>query len=117
MPSNIERIYSGMANNNLVSISVNTGALGGHLHEISSITLNLFCSIDMGYHDFQLMQGNEKLGGKFDDIVFRYRKVEGGPWACRFIQSKHKANPKQQTINGKRLLEDKKGDFSLAKYF
>ena len=66
------------------------------------------------------MPGN---GGKFDDLVFRYRQIivpEKGTtqegYRYRFLQAKHKQDESLK-ITASQLLKGDEGDFSLSKYF
>ncbi|XP_057373164.1 uncharacterized protein LOC130694041 [Daphnia carinata] len=81
----------------------------------------LFCirALGAGYR-FELGKGREDLGGKFDDVIFRYQvpdeTPEGKHWLYRYLQAKHKENENDK-INADHLLDKGKGDFSLPKYF
>ena len=66
-----------------------------------------------GYHSFQLACNMER-GGKFDDIVFRYRKKENDPEKWRLIQAK---NTKDPPIEMSDLLYKSGENFDLIKYF
>ncbi|XP_045028711.1 uncharacterized protein LOC123471447 [Daphnia magna] len=84
--------------------------------------LTLFCvrALGAGYK-FEVTKEWEDLGGKFDDVIIRYRVVddtlEGNHWRYRFLQSKHKMHENEK-IKAIQLLEDNdRGDFSSPKYF
>ena len=66
-----------------------------------------------GYHDFALAC-NMDAAGKFDDLVFRYKKNEASQEKWRFVQAKNKVGG---PIESKELLhESKGGDLNLYKY-
>lgn len=62
--------------------------------------------------EFELTS-NDPIGGKFDDVIFKYRK--NGRWKYRFVQAKHKQE--YNLINSKQLLDMNSVDFGLPKYF
>ena len=67
-----------------------------------------------GYHDFALAC-NMDAAGKFDDLVFRYKKNEASQEKWRFVQAKNKVGG---PIDSKELLDESKGgDLNLYKYF
>ena len=66
------------------------------------------------YHSFAL-RWNMAAAGKFDDVVFRYKKNEYDQEKLRLVQAK---NRNGDCINSKQLLDpSKKGDLNLYKYF
>ena len=64
------------------------------------------------YHSFHLAC-NVKAAGKFDDVVFRYRRNEGEPEKLRLIQAK---NTETTAITADDLVSKTNGDFDLMKY-
>ena len=86
----------------------------GQLFETRLATLFLVRATQLGY-PFEIMMGNAQLGGKFDDLVFRYQTSDG-IWRYRYLQAKHKAKVNEK-IRASQLLDELAGDFSLCKYF
>ncbi|XP_059353358.1 uncharacterized protein LOC130702731 [Daphnia carinata] len=93
-----------------------------HGLKFESKLLTLFCirALEAGCK-FEVTKEREDLGGKFDDVIFRYLVVDdtlnGKPWRYRYLQAKHRQEESFK-INGTHLLEDnEKGHFSLPKYF
>ena len=67
------------------------------------------------YHSFSL-RCNMGAAGKFDDVVFRYKKNECDQEKLRLVQAKNRVG--RGCINSKQLLDpSKKGDLNLYKYF
>lgn len=66
-----------------------------HGLKFESKLLVLFCirALGAGY-TFELTKEREDLGGKFDDVIFRYHvpndKRGGKHWRYRYVQAKHK---------------------------
>ena len=92
----------------------------GHLFESKLLTLFLLRGTDAGY-PFQLASNDENMGGKFDDLIFRYEvdtPTAGKHWRYRYLQAKHSTQPDKEKITTSKLFEASKGDnFSLPKYF
>ncbi|KAI9557814.1 hypothetical protein GHT06_014563 [Daphnia sinensis] len=93
-----------------------------HGLKFESKLLTSFCvrALGAGYK-FEVTKEREDLGGKFDDVIFRYLVVddelEGKHWRYRYLQAKHKQHESDK-IDAIHLLDDNdKGDFSLPKYF
>ncbi|XP_057373173.1 uncharacterized protein LOC130694046 [Daphnia carinata] len=93
-----------------------------HGLKFESKLVALFCirALGAGYK-FEVTKEREDLGGKFDDLIFRYQVSDGTPegkrWRYRYLQAKHKQNETDK-INATHLLGDNdRGDFSLPKYF
>jgi hypothetical protein len=85
--------------------------------------LTLFCvrGLSAGYK-FELGKENEDLGGKFDDVIFRYEVPDETPagkhWRYHYLQAKHKENENDKKIKASDLLDpNPNGPFSLKKYF
>ncbi|EFX78233.1 hypothetical protein DAPPUDRAFT_320734 [Daphnia pulex] len=78
--------------------------------------------LSAGYK-FELGKENEDLGGKFDDVIFRYEVPDettaGKHWRYHYLQAKHKENENdQRKIKASDLLDpNPNGPFSLKKYF
>ena len=94
---------------------ITQNALRGQLYEINLATLFLIRATKLGYQ-FEMAMGNDQLGGKFDDLIFRYQ-IENGNWRYRYLQAKHKANTQKEKIDAHQLLAKPKGEFLLSKYF
>ncbi|XP_057373136.1 uncharacterized protein LOC130694018 [Daphnia carinata] len=83
--------------------------------------LMLFCvrALGAGYK-FELSREREDVGGKFNDVVFRYQVPDKTPedkaWRYRYLQAKHKLDESYK-IKSTQLLEDNDNDFSIPKYF
>jgi hypothetical protein len=60
-------------------------------YEIRLLLHFLVRALVNGYQSFQLAC-NMKAAGKFDDVVFRYRRNEGEPERLRLIQAKNTGN-------------------------
>ena len=90
----------------------------GHLFEIKLLTLFLIQGTKRGQR-FQLTTNDESMGGKFDDLIFRYEVgTRGGKqWRYRYLQAKHRTNEKIEKITTRDLFDKKDGTFSLQKYF
>ena len=74
-------------------------------------------------YPFELATEMPGYGGKFDDLVFKYRQsidLENGTkqewYRYRFLQAKHKQEEVRDKITATQLLSDNKDDFSLPKY-
>lgn len=83
------------------------------------LMLFLIRGIHRGYQ-FQLGADMSGMGGKFDDLIFKYRlnssTTTNSSWCYRFVQVKYKQDEAFK-INAKQLVDKNSGDFSLAKYF
>jgi hypothetical protein len=86
--------------------------------------LSLFCVRGLGAgYKFELSKEKEEEGGKLEDLIFRYEvpdeTLEGKHWRYRYLQAKHKENEGEKiTADHLGLLDyNRKGDFSLQKYF
>ncbi|XP_059351735.1 uncharacterized protein LOC132087700 [Daphnia carinata] len=92
---------------------------GSHGWKFEWDLLALFCvrGLAAGY-EFELAKEREDLGGKFDDLIFRYQVsneiCEGKHWRYRFLQAKHKQNENEK-IKATHLIDG--NDFNLLKYF
>jgi hypothetical protein len=68
---------------------------GSHGLKFETKLLTLFCvrGLSAGYK-FELGKENEDLGGKFDDVIFRYEVPDETPagkhWRYHYLQAKHK---------------------------
>jgi hypothetical protein len=96
---------------------------GSHGLKFESKLLTLFSiqGLSAGYK-FELGKENEDLGGKFDDVIFRYEVPDETPagkhWRYHYLQAKHKENENDKKIKASDLLDpNPNGPFSLRKYF
>ncbi|EFX63822.1 hypothetical protein DAPPUDRAFT_118824 [Daphnia pulex] len=96
---------------------------GSHGLKFESKLLTLFSirGLSAGYK-FELGKENEDLGGKFDDVIFRYEVPDETPagkhWRYHYLQAKHKENENDGKITANNLLDpNPNGPFSLKKYF
>ncbi|EFX87323.1 hypothetical protein DAPPUDRAFT_307124 [Daphnia pulex] len=91
----------------------------GIIFQLKLLMLFLIRGIEAGYM-FQLGTEMEQLGGKFDDLIFKYQVKDNTPagkhYRYRYLQAKHKQNESFQ-ITAAQLLNDNEGNFSLPKYF
>ena len=88
----------------------------GHSYESKILSLFLIRGTDKG-DEFELANNVESLGGKFDDLIFKYKVSENEEWRYRYLQAKHRMKESEQ-IHGAQLVQDTgEGDFSLFKYF
>jgi hypothetical protein len=97
---------------------------GSHGHRFESKLLSLFCVRGLGAgYKFELSKEKEEEGGKLEDLIFRYEVSDTTPagkhWRYRYLQAKHKENEGEKiTADHLGLLNyNRKGDFSLQKYF
>jgi hypothetical protein len=97
--------------------------LHGPNFELKLLTLFCIRALAAGYK-FELSREREDMGGKLDDVIFRYEVADDTPagkhWRYRYVQAKHKTHKtnKKEKINADHLLPyNSKGDFSLPKYF
>ena len=97
-------------------------SLHGNVFQLKLWMLFLIRGIGMSYR-FELATEMPGNGGKFDDLVFRYRQIivpEKGTtqegYRYRFLQAKHKQDESLK-ITASQLLKGDEGDFSLSKYF
>ena len=94
-----------------------SSSVQGFDYEFVLSTLFVLRGIAANY-DFELAK-NKPMGGKFDDIVFRYYVKDGTSgkhWRYRCVQAKHSNQPKDK-ITACNLLGKKNKDYSLRKYF
>ncbi|EFX78234.1 hypothetical protein DAPPUDRAFT_246627 [Daphnia pulex] len=96
---------------------------GSHGLKFETKLLTLFCvrGLSAGYN-FELGKENEDLGGKFDDVIFRYEVPDETPvgkhWRYHYLQAKHKENENGRKITVHDLLQSQdKAPFGLRKYF
>jgi hypothetical protein len=96
---------------------------GSHGLKFESKLLTLFSirGLSAGYK-FELGKENEDLGGKFDDVIFRYEVPDETPtgkhWRYHYLQAKHKENDNDGKITANDLLQSQdKAPFGLRKYF
>jgi NACHT domain len=109
---------------------VKSGSAGiiGTQYEIRLLLHFMVKALVNGYHSFHLAC-NMTAAGKFDDVVFRYEKVNNGVEELRLLQAKNKKNntekkntkkknkkKKSAFITRKDFLEEH-GDFGLKKYY
>ncbi|XP_059351524.1 uncharacterized protein LOC130690298 isoform X2 [Daphnia carinata] len=91
----------------------------GDVFHSKLLTLFLSRGIRRGYQ-FQLGADMPGLGGKFDDLIFKYcvnsSNAMNPSWRYRFVQIKYKQDEASK-ITAIQLLNKNLGDFSLAKYF
>ncbi len=92
----------------------------GVIFQLKLLMLFLIRGINAGYM-FKLGTEMEDIGGKFDDLIFKYEvnndsATEEKRYRYRYLQAKHKQNS-QLKITTKQLFNDSEGDFSLPKYF
>jgi hypothetical protein len=82
--------------------------------------LFLIRGIAAGYQ-FQLGTEMPEVGGKFDDLIFKFKDEttsnEEQTKSYLFLQAKHKQNEETEKITAADLLKDNDGEFSLPKYF
>lgn len=108
-------------NSQTKNVALSVGNLKNSLHGIifqSKLLIHfLLEGIDAGY-DFRLATERPDLGGKFDDIVFKFwpNKFNESEFKIRFVQAKHKQSD-SETLTATDLLNTNDGDFSLLKYF
>lgn len=92
-------------------------SLHGNVFQLKLLMLFLIRGIGKNYHQFQLATEMPGMGGKFDDLVFRYQSTEKAQERYRYLQAKHKQDETVK-IKAKDLLKDnEESEFSLAKYF
>ena len=90
--------------------------LHGNVFQLKLLMLFLFRGIGAGF-SFHLGTEMPGMGGKFDDLIFKFKKKDQTEESYRFLQAKHKQD-EQETITAADLLTDNsKGAFSLPKYF
>jgi hypothetical protein len=97
---------------------------GDHGLKFKSKLLTLLCIRGLGAgYKFELGKENvQDLGGKFDDVIFRYEVPDeipaGKHWGYQYLQAKDKENENNRKITAYDLLNPKgNGQFSLRKYF
>ena len=97
-------------------------SLHGNIFQLKLLMFFLIRGIGKSY-PFELATEMPGYGGKFDDLVFRYRQsidLENGTkqewYRYRFLQAKHKQEEVRDKITANQLLNDNKDDFSLPKY-
>ena len=93
--------------------------LHGNAFQLKLLMLFLIRGIRVSYQ-FQLGTEIPGMGGKFDDLIFKYEKADGTNAKTeryRFLQAKHKQNEETEKITAADLLKDNDGEFSLPKYF
>ncbi|EFX87170.1 hypothetical protein DAPPUDRAFT_97425 [Daphnia pulex] len=93
-----------------------------HGLRFESKLLSLFCVRGLGSgYKFELSKEKEEEGGKLEDLIFRYQVPDETPvgkhWRYRYLQAKHKENEKEKITADHLLDYNRKGDFSLPKYF
>ena len=91
-------------------------AIHGNLFHAKLLAHFLIRGVQQGYK-FELGTDKTEIGGKFDDIVFRYFVQDGkteGEWHYRYLQAKHKQDEKVK-ITLPNLLSGT--TFNLPKYF
>ncbi|XP_046459662.1 uncharacterized protein LOC124206074 [Daphnia pulex] len=88
--------------------------LHGNVFQLKLLMLFLLRGIGSG---FQFRLGTEipGMGGKFDDLIFKFKKSDQTE-SYRFLQAKHKQD-EEKKITAADLLNDNEKDFSLPKYF
>ena len=100
--------------------NISSPAYLGHLFEIKLLTLVLIRGTKQGQR-FELTTNDESMGGKFDDLIFRYKVNTKGNkhWRYRYLQAKHRTNTKMERITTEHLIgnDNKDTAFSLQKYF
>ena len=86
----------------------------GHSYESKILSLFLIRGTDKG-DEFELANNVESLGGKFHDLIFKYKVSGNEEWRYRYLQAKHRMKESEQ-IHGAQLVQDTgEGDFSLFK--
>jgi hypothetical protein len=94
--------------------------LHGNVFQLKLLMLFLIRGIAAGYQ-FQLGTEMPEVGGKFDDLIFKFKDEttsnEEQTKSYLFLQAKHKQNEETEKITAADLLKDNDGDFSLPKYF
>ena len=99
--------------------------LHGNVFQLKLLMLFLIRGISAGYQ-FKLGTEIPGMGGKFDDLIFKFNKAKDINEATskeeqiasyRFLQAKHKQNEETEKITAADLLKDNDGEFSLPKYF
>nr|CAH0106736.1 unnamed protein product [Daphnia galeata] len=100
-------------------------SLHGNVFQLKLLMLFLIRGIVAGYQ-FELGTEIPGMGGKFDDLIFKFKKAKNINEASsteeqieryRFLQAKHKQNEETEKITAADLLKDNDGEFSLPKYF
>jgi hypothetical protein len=112
------RITTGLASTseNTLSSCGLKNTLHGTVFQLKLLMLFLIRGIGAG---FQFRLGTEMpgIGGKFDDLIFKFNKSDQTSESYRFLQAKHKQNEDKEKITATDLLNDNNGEFSLPKYF
>lgn len=92
-------------------------AMHGHIFQLKLLMLFVIRAIRLNY-DFEVDTEIGKEAGKFDDVIFKYKKRSEGQWRCLYVQAKHKQNPKA-IIRVDELFpsKKKKGPFCVHMYF
>ena len=90
--------------------------LHGNIFQLKLLMWFIIRAINLGFEEFELDTENEKSGGKFDDLIFKFKIEEKSPKKSVFLQAKHKQND-NEVISIGNLLNKSEGDFSLIKYF
>jgi hypothetical protein len=112
------RITTGLASTseNTLSSCGLKNTLHGTVFQLKLLMLFLIRGIGAG---FQFRLGTEMpgIGGKFDDLIFKFKKSNQTSESYRFLQAKHKQNEDKEKITATDLLNDNNGEFSLPKYF
>ena len=115
---------SGSATVAALSISLPSGPSGlrstthGDVFQLKLLILFLIRTIAAGYQ-FQLGTEIPGMGGKFDDLIFKYQNKDATATEkdrYRYLQAKHKQEETTK-ITASQLFNNSDGDFSLCKYF
>jgi hypothetical protein len=90
--------------------------LHGNVYQLKLLMLFLLRGIGAGI-EFRLGTEMPGMGGKFDDLIFKFKKSDQTSESYRFLQAKHKQDEEKRKITAVDLLNDNDGEFSLPKYF
>jgi ankyrin repeat protein/energy-coupling factor transporter ATP-binding protein EcfA2 len=89
-----------------------SAGIKGMQYEVRLLLHFMVRALVNGYHSFHLAS-NMKAAGKFDDVVFCYRRNKNEPERLRLIQAK---NTGTTTITADDLVSKPGEDFNLKKY-
>ncbi|EFX87242.1 hypothetical protein DAPPUDRAFT_307146 [Daphnia pulex] len=87
----------------------------GNVFQLKLLMIFLLRGIGAGI-EFRLGTEMPGIGGKFDDLIFKFKKSDQTSESYRFLQAKHKQD-EEKKITAADLLQDNEKDFSLPKYF
>ena len=96
--------------------------LHGSIYQLKLLMLFMLKGLnDSRIKEFQLASEMPDEGGKFGDLIFKFKKSDCC-WRCRYVQAKHTqtevetSSGKKKTISNSELLNTKEGPFSLLMY-